>query len=214
MPYKLLFVKLKIITTIAFIQNIMPADDFNSKEFAVSLRNGNESAFTLLHKQFYIPLCSYAFRILNDDTEAKEVVHSTFCKIWDNRQKIIIEDSLKAYLYKSVYNNCISLLRKKKQYEKYVELGLADLYFSRIVQNPHAELKLIDSENRRIILDAINDLPDRCREIFIKCKIDGLTYPVVAEELNISVKTVEAQMTAALKKLRKNLDWLLILILP
>lgn len=191
----------------------MSPDDFNSKEFAVSLRNGSETAFTLLHKRYFLPLTSYAYRILNSENDAKEVVHTTFCKFWDNREKIEIEDSLKAYLYRSVYNNSITLLRSKKQYSKYVELGLADMYFSRIVQNPHAELKLIDSENRRIILKEINNLPAKSREVFIKCKIDGKTYNQVAQDMNISIKTVEAQMSSALKKLRKSLDWLLILII-
>ena len=95
----------------------------------------------------------------------------------------------------------------------YVDQGAIDLYFNRIIQNPHAELKLIDSEYRKYILSAINELPDRCREIFIRCKIDGMTYPEVAGLLEISVKTVETQMSTALKRLRKNLDWLLILLI-
>lgn len=141
------------------------------------------------------------------------MVHTTFCKIWDRRKNLEIKESLEAYLYKSVYNNCITLLRKKKQYAMYVDQGAIDLYFNRIIQNPHAELKLIDSEYRKYILSAINELPDRCREIFIRCKIDGMTYPEVAGLLEISVKTVETQMSTALKRLRKNLDWLLILLI-
>lgn len=188
--------------------------DINGRDFLISLQSGSEESFTRLFNTYNKDLCSYAYRILNNDQEAKEVVHITFCKIWDNRKNIDINESLKAYLYKSVYNNCITQLRKNKQYSKYVELGLGDLYFNRIVQNPHAELKMIDSESRKIILSAIEELPERCREIFIKCKINGLTYPKVAEDLKISVKTVESQMSIALKRLRKNLDWLLILILP
>jgi RNA polymerase sigma-70 factor (ECF subfamily) len=167
-----------------------------------------------LFNQYNTALCSYAYRILNDSNEAEEIVHVTFCKIWDNRKSIEISESLNAYLYKSVYNNSLTQLRKRRQYAKYVDNGLVDLYFNRIVQNPHAEMKLIDSESRKIILAAINELPERCRDVFIKCKIDGLTYPKAAEKLGISVKTVEAQMSIALKRLRKNLDWLLILILP
>lgn len=188
--------------------------DINSKDFVASLKGGSEEVFTLLYNHYNLSLCSYAYRILNDNNDAKETVHITFCKIWDNRKSLEINESLNAYLYKSVYNNCISLLRKQKQYAKYVELGLGDLHFNRIVQNPHAELKLIDSENRKIILSAINELPQRCREIFIKCKVRGLTYPEVADDLSISVKTVESQMSIALMRLRKKLDWLLILILP
>lgn len=188
--------------------------NINSKDFLVSLKSGSEDSFTQLFNKFNLDLCSYAYRILNDNNDAKEVVHITFCKIWDNRKSIEINESIKSYLYKSVYNNSISLLRKKKQYSKYVDMGLGDLYFNRIVQDPHAELKLIDSESRKIILSAINELPDRCKDIFIKCKINGQTYNNVADELKISVKTVESQMSIALKRLRKNLDWLLILILP
>ncbi len=187
--------------------------DIKSKEFVALLKSGSEDAFTVLFNEFNPGLCSYAYRILNDNYESREVVHSTFCKIWDNRKSIEITESLKAYLYRSVYNNCISLLRKKRQYSKYVELGLGDLYFNRIVQNPHAELKLFDSETRKIIAEAIINLPERCREIFIKCKINGMTYSDVAEDLGISIKTVEAQMSIALKKLRKELDWVLILLL-
>jgi len=188
--------------------------DTGSKEFITALKSGSEAAYTQLFNQYNLSLCSYAYRILNDNNEAKEIVHITFCKIWDGRKTIEINESLSAYLYKSVYNNCISLLRKKRQYAKYVDNGLVDLYFNRIVQNPHAELKLIDSESRKIILSAIDELPQRCREIFIQCKINGLTYPKVAEDLKISVKTVETQMSIALRRLRRKLDWLLILILP
>ncbi len=188
--------------------------DTRNKEFITALKSGSEAAYTQLFNQFNLSLCSYAYRILNDNNEAKEIVHITFCKVWDNRKTIEINESLSAYLYKSVYNNCISLLRKKRQHAKYVDNGLVDLYFNRIVQNPHAELKLIDSESRKIILSAIDELPARCREIFIQCKINGHTYPKVAEELNISVKTVETQMSIALLRLRRKLDWLLILILP
>ena len=141
--------------------------DIKSKDFVASLKDGNEEAFTLLFNHYNLPLCSYAYRILNDNNEAQEIVHISFCKFWDNRKTIDINESLNAYLYKSVYNNCISLLRKQKQYAKYVDLGLGDLHYNRIVQNPHEELRLIDSENRKIILSAINELPDRCREIFI-----------------------------------------------
>ena len=190
------------------------SNDINSKSFFELLQRGDEASFTLLFNTYNLPLCSYAYRIVNNYDVAGEIVHTTFCKFWDNRKKIVITDSLKSYLYRSVYNNCISYLREQKQYKKYVDLGLTDLFFNRIVQDPHAELKLIDSENRKIILDAINQLPDKCKEIFIKCKIEGKSYPKVAEELSISIKTVENQMSSALKKLRQKLDWLLLMLMP
>jgi len=74
-------------------------------------------------------------------------------------------------------------------------------------------MRLFDSETRKIIISAINELPEKCREVFIKCKMEGETYSKVAEDLNISVKTVENQMSIALKKLRTKLDWLMILLM-
>ncbi|MGE0092439.1 MAG: RNA polymerase sigma-70 factor [Bacteroidales bacterium] len=182
-------------------------------ELVSSLVEGSEEAFELLFNEYNSQLISYAYRILNDMSDAGEVVHLTFCKLWDNHKKLEINDSLKAYLYKSVYNNSISLLRTRRRFSEFSELGLGDLYFNRIVQNPHEEMRLFDSETRKIIASAINELPEKCRVIFIKCKIEGKTYGKVAESLDLSVKTVENQMSIALKKLRAKLDWLMILLL-
>lgn len=187
--------------------------NINNQDFLLAIRNGDERAFTQLFNEMKVSLASYAFRILFDQKEAEEVVHTTFCKLWDNRGKIEINESIKSYLYKSVYNNSISILRKKKQFGKYFELGLTDVYFNKIVQDPNSEMRIVDSETRKIILEAINDLPEKCRNIFVSCKIDGLTYRQVAEKYNLSEKTVENQMSIALKRLRKDLDWLLVLLL-
>lgn len=187
--------------------------NINSNEFISSLKKGDESTFTSLFKELNVPLCSYAYRILNDMDEARDVVQAVFYKIWDQRGEIEITESLKSYLYKSVYNNCINSLRKSKRFNKFQELGLGDVYFNRIVQSPHAELAMIDSETRKVIVGAINELPNRCRQVFVKCKIEGESYNSVAKELNISVKTVESQMSIALKRLRLKLDWLMILLL-
>ncbi len=72
---------------------------------------------------------------------------------------------------------------------------------------------MIDSETRKVIVGAINELPKRCRDVFVKCKIEGESYDRVASDLKISVKTVESQMSIALKRLRAKLDWLMILMI-
>lgn len=187
--------------------------NINKEDFVSALKRGDEEAFTVLFKELNLPLSSYAYRILNDMDQSREVVQSTFFKIWDNRAVIDVNESLKSYMYKAVYNNCISVLRKSKRYEQFAELGLGDLYFNRILQNPHAEMSMIDSETRKVIVGAINELPKRCRDVFVKCKIEGESYDRVASDLKISVKTVESQMSIALKRLRSKLDWLMILMI-
>jgi len=191
-----------------------PFDDCkNSDDLLEALKVGREDAYSYLFATYYANLFSYACRIMNDQNEAEECVQATFCHIWDIRQRLEIRDSIKSYLFRSVYNACITLLRKKKVLAKYEESGLLDLYFARVIQNPQAEMRLIDSETRREILRTINTLPDRCKEIFVKCKIEGRTYSDVAESMEISVKTVENQMSIAYKKLREKLNWLLLMYL-
>ncbi len=186
-------------------------DYLNSDTLSNAIRCGTAEAFIYIFKTNYSNLYSYALRILNDEREAEECVQSTFCHIWDIRERLEIKESIRSYLYRSVYNNAISAIRKRKVLDKYEERGLEDLYFSRVIQSPEAEIRLNDSETRKEIIESINLLPERCREIFIKCKIGGLTYAQVAELMNISVNTVENQMSIALKKLRERLKYLFFL---
>lgn len=83
-----------------FVLRLEMSLDINSKDFVASLKGGSETAFTELHNHYNLSLCSYAYRILNDNNEARETVHITFCKIWDNRKSIDITESLNSYLYK------------------------------------------------------------------------------------------------------------------
>ena len=85
-------------------------------------------------------------------------------------------------------------------------------YFSEIVQTPEAELALLGENINNALREAIDKLPERCREVFVLSKIEELSNKEIAERLNISVKTVEVQMTKALSRLRKELEWLLSLI--
>lgn len=136
-----------------------------------ALKCGVDDAFVYIFNNHYDNLYSYALRILNNENDAQECVQSTFCHIWDIRERLEIRESLRSYLYRSVYNNSISIIRKKKILDSYEEKGLTDLYFSRVIQSPDAEIRLTDSETRKEIIESINSLPERCREIFIKCKI-------------------------------------------
>lgn len=189
-----------------------PFDDSQNRDYLLqALKEGREDAFSFIFIKYYSNLFSYARRILNDDSEAQECVQATFCHIWDIRGSLVIRDSIKSYLYRSIYNRCITVIRQKKLLAKYEDVGLLDLYFSTIIQDSQAEMRLIDSETRQVILQTIDSLPKKCKEIFVKCKIEGQSYADVANSLNISVKTVESQMAIALKRLREKLNWLLMI---
>lgn len=187
--------------------------DIESGQLLTSLQKGDEEAFAYVFKTFYSPLFNYAGRILRDEEQANDVVQDTFCRLYENRSNITIHISLKSYLYRSIYNNCIDLIRHKKVANAYVDAKMLDFYFSRIIQLPEAELKMLDEDIGEAIREAIAHLPERCRQIFCLSKLEGLSNKQIAEQLGISVKTVETQMTTAFVRLRKELEWLLFIII-
>lgn len=178
-----------------------------------SLRKGDEKAFSDVFRLYYPDLFNYAGRIIRDEEQAKDVVQEVFCRLFENRLQLDVKTSLKSYLYKSVYNQCMDLIRHWKAVRGYESEKALDVYLDEIIQLPEAELRLLNQETGDAIQQAIERLPERCREVFCLSKLEGLSNKEIAERLGISVKTVENQMTTALKRLRKDLEWLLLVFL-
>jgi RNA polymerase sigma-70 factor (ECF subfamily) len=163
------------------------------------IKNGDEGAFTCVFDAYYAPLCLFAARYLKDIDLARSVVQQLFVDIWQKRERIVIELSVKSYLYRSVKNRCIDFLRKKNRIDELNSLLEVEesIPFRDLIE----EAELQDRINK-----AISRLPARCREVFMLCRLGDLKYTEVAERLHISVKTVEMQMGIALKKLRRELS--------
>ena len=163
--------------------------------------------FDILFKRYYRQLCLYAAHYLKGDIAASEdIVQDCFVKLWqqDHADKCSITDK-RAFLYTLVRNACIDTLRR--QHPEMTNIDPSDL--EEIISDEEA----IDrSEQEAKVWETIDALPDRCREVFLMAKRDGMTYNEIAEALNISVKTVEHQISKAMKKLRnnKNLQFVLI----
>ena len=177
------------------------------------LRRGDHRTFERLFKSHYEGLCGYAFRLLHDREDAKDIVQDIFCQLWDNRERLEVRVSLEAYLYKMVYTRCVMSMRHQKVVKEYAEQAALDLYLQEVIQTPEAELKLRDKDLHRFIQEAIDKLPPRCREIFTLAQIEHLSHKEIAAQLNVSEKTIENQMTIAFERLRKDLEWLLLLLL-
>ena len=186
--------------------------DDNGKHLTAGLRRGKEEAFAYVFRMYYSPLLNYAGRILKDVEAANDVVQECFCRLYDRSRELRKELQVRPYLYKSVYNACMDAIKHQKVESNYINQELLDFYFSKVVETPEAEQALLDEDLKGAIQDAINKLPERCREIFVLSKVDGLSNKQIAEQLNISMKTVEAQMTTAFVRLRKELGWLLCFI--
>jgi len=175
-----------------------------------ALKEGDEIAFEMVFKLHYQPLCNYAFSFLPDRDEAEEIVQATFLNVWEKKQGITIETSLKSYLYRAVRNSCLNAIKHNRVKMKHVEESVFTL------ENSHDSVSqsVISSELDQKIGDALMALPEQCRLIFKMSRFEELKYAEIAEQLNISVKTVENQIGKALKIMREQLkEYLPILII-
>ena len=143
---------------------------------------------------YYRPLCLYALRLLGNTDEAEDVVQETFAAIWEKRETLHQIESIKSYLYTAVRNNCLMKLRTKKEFDNVEELQLVD--------EDTGEEAIYRAELEAKLWKMIDELPERQREIFLMAKRDGMPYKEIAEKTGLSVKTVENNVTRALKSLR------------
>jgi len=179
------------------------------KEFIQGLQSGNEEAFEFIFKSYYVKLCNFAYSFLGDKDESEEVVQSTFLLIWEKHESIDIQISIKSYLYKSVHNSCLNRIKHLKVKSVHRETAKSDEQ----VFNEDASDNLVSQELQHQIEVAINALPPKCGMVFRLSRFENLSYAEIAEQMGISVKTVENQMIKALKVLRVELkDYLPALI--
>lgn len=164
----------------------------------------DEGAFEVFFKEHFMQLCAYCqYKFGFELYHAKDIVQTGFIKLWETRQTLSPELSLKAYLYRIITNLSLDILKHQKvrhKHEKYV-LQIASKSSS-ISDFENVDFKQLTTD----INKAISELPEQMRKIFELCRYEGLKYTEVAIHLNISVKTVETQMSRALVKLRQKLS--------
>ena len=166
-----------------------------------SLQIRTRGDFERLFKAHYSPLCSYAANFLKDPDAAEEVVQEVMFKLWTSRESLVIGTSVKSYLFRAVRNGCLNVIKHQKvreEYRNWREHSGGETLLSK-------EDEMIASELEEKIRGAIDNLPLGRRKVFIMSRYDGMTYPQIAEKLELSVKTVENQMSQALKSLREDL---------
>ncbi|MEQ8415508.1 MULTISPECIES: RNA polymerase sigma-70 factor [unclassified Imperialibacter] len=161
----------------------------------------NLSSLEVLFKQHYTELCRYALKLTRNNEVAEEVVQEVFVNFWERREEINISYSVKAYLVASVRNRSINYL--KLQLPKELKKEDVDNLSEKADLSDPTQIEY--NELYSIVQKAIDLLPDRCKVIFVLSREEGLTYQEIAEKLELSVKTVENQMSIALKKLRVSL---------
>jgi RNA polymerase sigma-70 factor (ECF subfamily) len=162
----------------------------------------NQEDFERLFADWYGGLYHYAYSILKDATAAEEVVQSVFCALWERREKLKVNTSVKAYLFGSVYHGCVNWMRDMDSTRAF-SFQVLRSQGEEMASHAASDVELGELERR--LQQAMKELPDRCRAIFLLSRFSELSYKDIAIELDISVKTVEAQMSKALKHLRKRL---------
>ena len=177
--------------------------ELTDEGFIELLRQGNELAFEKVFTTYYEALHAYAFTILGDKAMAEELVQEVFFTVWAKKDKLDIQSSLKSYLYKSVFNKCLDHLKHRKHKTIHISYVLhqAKAFSSGEDGDRRSDLKDLEKKLQK----ALNDLPEQCRTIFQLSRFEGLKYQEIALHLGLSVKTVEAQMGKALKRLRISL---------
>ncbi len=173
----------------------------DEKYLISGLRSKNKIVFDFVFNYYYSGLCAYARRWVTDPDVAEDLVQDFFVRLWMNRSNPEITSSLKSYLFTSVKNRSINYLKHnkvKEQYGRHVLETKAD----------HQESEgweFTEPELTELIERGMEKLPPRCREIFILSRFEGKDNGKIAEMLGLSKRTVELQISNALKTLRTEL---------
>ena len=146
--------------------------------------------------EYYRPLTAFAFKIVGDLDDSKDIVQSCFAKLYEKGDNLSIHHDLKSYLFTSVRNACLNFLRKantRSLYEKEYASQFENAAYSDKIEQTEEELK---------IFNAIDSLPPQCKKIFLMSRFEDRKNKDIAEELSISIRTVETQISNAIKQLR------------
>ncbi len=158
------------------------------------IRGGDESAFKYLFETYFTPLCRFMNVYIVERTIVEESVLDVFLYVWENRKTLQIQLSFKAYLFQSARNKALNILRQEK-----INIYLNEIDTDIIETDTIA---LEQDELYQLIQEAVFALPDKCKEIFQLSRNENLSNQEIAEKLGISVKTVEAQITKSLKRIK------------
>ncbi len=163
--------------------------------------------FEIAYKQFFPMLTGFAFRYVEDRDVAEDIVQEVFSKTWHQSDRIEIRTNVKSYLFGAVRNACLNHLKHQKVVETYAKEATGH-------QAPDQAAFMEMDELQEKINQALDQLPEKRRQIFELSRFEGKKYHEIAEELDISIKTVETQMSRALKVIRKVLGsyWVYLII--
>jgi RNA polymerase sigma-70 factor (ECF subfamily) len=171
----------------------------DEQDLIVLLNRGDRNSFKRLFDRYYSPLCEYASQYVSD-ADAEDLVQEYMIYLWENRETLVIETSLKAYLFAAVRYRCLNAVKQHLYRER-----VHNLLYEKMKDRINDPDYYLANELAVMIHNAIDELPDGYREVFVRSRFGTSTNAQIAEELGISVKTVEYRITQTLKILRVKL---------
>lgn len=157
--------------------------------------------FETLFRDHFTGLCYFARKYTGDLDSAKEIVHNVFVRVWENRSEFDWDKPVKSYLFTSVYNRSMNFIRDNRKFLNHDDAYSQNLVIDESPYSDHLETAELEEKIRKAMLK----LPEKCREVFELSRFEGKKYTEIAAMLNISVKTVETQMSKALHILKTEL---------
>lgn len=174
---------------------------YSDEELMREIKADNMFAFDLIYNKYSKKLYKFGYSLLKSHEETENLVQDVFLNLWENRNKVEKDSSIKSYIFAITYNSAISILRKKAMESKFVEY----LKSLQIIYEKPVNMELEYTELTNKINEIVYALPQRQKEVYLLHKVEALKYSEIAVLLDISVNTIENHMSRALKTIRKKL---------
>ena len=168
----------------------------------IKIKEGNVKAYESLFYKYYTPLCKYVTLLIGSYDDVEEIVQELFYKLWRDRDEISIKYSIKSYLYRSAHNMALGYCEHADVRQRYIQNyseSNQDYSFS-------VDSELECSELKKILDNVLRKLPERCKKIFLMNRFQGKKYKDIAIELSLSIKTVESDISKALKIIKEEVE--------
>ena len=178
-------------------------------DIVIALKSGSKQAYEHVFHTLYNPLLNLATGIVGEEGSAEEIVQELFIKLWEKKEQLADDTRLFPYMLTSVRNRCYNYLRDRKVEDKYKQYQLQQ-YREEIMDYD------LSNEDEALITrlhEAINEMPEKCQEVFKLSRFEGLSHKEIADKLDISTKTIENHITRAMKMLKSKFLVILYFIL-
>ncbi len=179
----------------------MKFDLQNEEKLLEAIKNGDHEAWEFVTRQLYVPIYNFILSIVRHSENAQELVQDVFMNFWLKRDQIVITSSLRSYLYRAARNHSLNFLKRSK-FETNYQRGVAQSFVS---SKNETEERFNYNQLEKSLSNAIEALPQKCREVFLMSRFHDMSYKEIAETLDLPIRNVHYLIGLALKELREKL---------